>query len=226
MTRGILIAGIESSLSSAIGAEAGRRVEKYATALIPPRLTEPARERSEEGAVNAACIPLNWNPGSPIAARTLVLAAQNRLERVDEVILVCTPPSMRRQADELVPADIDAVVNDHIKGWFFLVKEITAIFKAQKAGMLALVLQDVADGSGRGEAVDLMGPSVAGAFRALAQGLLVAGTGKPYQTMAFSTESGDENAFASFVFKSIDEGGGKRGAAKWRYFGKFPFFNR
>jgi hypothetical protein len=222
MTRGILIAGIESSLSSAIAVEAGKRVEKYAAAFIPNRLVVPVRERAAPP--ESGLIPLLWNPGSPISARTLVLAAENRLERIDQAILVCTPPSLRRQAEELAPADIDTVVNDHIKSWFFLARELSATFKVG-GGSLALVLSDLAAGTEKGETPDLMGPSVAASFRSFASGLLASSVGKPYAVKVFSCETGEDAAFAAFVFKILDEGN-KRGSGKWHRYGKLNLFGR
>jgi NAD(P)-dependent dehydrogenase (short-subunit alcohol dehydrogenase family) len=223
MTRGILIAGTESSLSTALAAEAGKRVEHFAAAFIPNRLTDPVRERQEAPA--EVSIPLNWNPGSPISARSLILAAQNRLERIDEAFLVCTPPSVRKPVENLAPAEIETVVNDYIKGWFFLAKELSAVFKSRRGGTLALVLSDIGPAGGRDDAVDLLGPSVAASFRAFAQGLLSVSYGRPYQTLAFSSETGEDADFAAFIFKLIDEGG-KRNAGKWHKYGKLGFFGR
>jgi NAD(P)-dependent dehydrogenase (short-subunit alcohol dehydrogenase family) len=236
MTRGILIAGIESSLSAAVAEEAGKRVEQYATAIIPNKLAEAVRSSKSQSVQGSGLLPLMWNPGSPISARTLVMAAENRLGRIDQAILVCTPPPVRREAEELAPADIDTVVNDHIKGWFFLVKELAAAFsirarngseeeKAGPAGTLALVLADTGIVSEKGEIPDLMGPSVAASFRSFAQGLLASSVGKPYQTLAFSSETGEDSLFASFIFKILDEGN-KRSSAKWFKYGKFSFFGR
>ncbi|GHT77302.1 hypothetical protein FACS1894130_01160 [Spirochaetia bacterium] len=223
MTRGILIAGIESSLSAAIAMEAGKRVEQYAAVFIPNRLAAPGQEWTP--VESSALIPLTWNPGSPISTRTLVLAAENRLEHIDQAILVCTPPALRQQVDELSPADIEIVVNEHIKGWFLLVKELTAAFKALKAGTLALVLSDTGFGPDKNDTVDLLGPSVAASFRSFAQGLIASSTGKPYQTFAFSSETGEDADFAAFIFKTIDEGG-KRASGKWHKYGKLGLFGR
>jgi hypothetical protein len=52
MTRGILIVGMESSLSEAVAAEAEKRVEQYAAAFIPNRLSNPVR------ALNASTVLL------------------------------------------------------------------------------------------------------------------------------------------------------------------------
>jgi hypothetical protein len=225
MTRGILIAGIESSLSEALAAEAGKRVEQYAAALIPNRLSEPVRERPHPTEGKNARITLDWNPGSPISARTLVLAAENRLGHIDEAILVCTPPSVRRPVEQLAPADIDIVVTDHIKGWFFLAKELAAAFKARNAGTLALVLSDFSAGAEKGDAPDLMGPSAAASFRSFAQGLLASSQDKPYQTLGFSSETGEDAEFAAFIFKTMEDGN-KRNAGRWQKFGRVGFFGR
>jgi NAD(P)-dependent dehydrogenase (short-subunit alcohol dehydrogenase family) len=206
-----------------VAVEAGKRVEHCAAAFIPNRLADPVRERSQ--AENAGLIPISWNPGSPISARTLVIAAENRLEHIDEAILICTPPSTRRPVEQLAPADIDIVVNDHIKGWFFLVKELATVFKARNAGTLALVLSEVGSGSEKGDAPDLMGPSVAASFRSFTQGLLASAPDKPYQIMAFSSETGEDAEFAAFIFKIIEEGN-KRNIGRWHKFGRMGFFGR
>jgi hypothetical protein len=225
MTRGILIAGIDSSLSEAVAAEAEKRVEQYAAAFILNRLSVTIREHPQPVEGKKARISLDWNPGSPISARTLVLAAENRLDRVDEAILVCTPPSMRRPAEQLAPADIDIVVNDYIKGWFFLVKELASAFKVRNAGTLALVLSDIGSGNGKGDAPDLMGPSVSASFRAFAQGLLAAAPSKPYQTLAFSSETGEDADFAAYIFKIIEENN-RRNMGRWHKYGRLGFFGR
>jgi hypothetical protein len=224
MTRGILIAGNDSPLTAAVIEEAGRRVDRFACALIPEHIPELSREKPAPAA--PALIPLAWNPGSPISARTLVVAAENRLERIDEAILVCSPPAIHRQAGDLVSAEIDLMVNDHIKGWFFLVKEAAALFRARKGGTLALVLSDILPGNGKDGTVDLLGPSAAASFRALIQGLLSSSLRDPYQTLAFSSsEAGAEKAFAAFIFKVLEESN-KRNNGKWHKFGRMNLFGR
>jgi hypothetical protein len=225
MTRGILIAGIDSSLSEAVAVEAGKRVEQYASAFIFNRLLDSIREPPRPVDGGKARISLDWNPGSPISARTLVLAAENRLEHIDEAILICMPPSVRRPVEELSPADIDIAVNDHIKGWFFLIKELTTAFKSRNAGTLALVLSDTGSKNEEGSAPNLLGPPVSAAFRAFVQGLLDAAPGKPYQTLAFSTETGENTEFAAYIFKIIEENN-KRNIGRWHKYGRLGLFKR
>jgi NAD(P)-dependent dehydrogenase (short-subunit alcohol dehydrogenase family) len=192
MTRGILIIGNSSALSAAVAAEAGKRVEHFAAAFIPNRL-QPTLESvstSIQPSMDAQIV-LNWNPGSPVSARTLLLAAENRLERIDDAILVCAPPSIHKRPTELAPADVEILVSDHIKGWFFLVKELVSVFKAKKAGNLALVLSEfdtkrglLFDANKNGP--DFVGLTIAASFRAFTQAMLDSASGEVFKIMCFS----------------------------------------
>jgi len=219
MTRGIFIAGNESALCRAIEAETARRVERYTAALIPNRFAETIKSLPQ---TDEKRISLDWNPSSPISARTLVLAAENRLDRIDEAFLVCSPPSIRCAASELPLSDVEIMINDHIKGWFFLIKELTTVFAARKQGTLALVFPDAVTGKDETDAI--FGPSSLASFRALTLGLLSAAHNEPYTTMGFSTsDAGNEAAFAAFVYKSIEEAN-KRSNGKFHKFGRFNLF--
>lgn len=222
MTRGIFLAGNESALSRAIEAEIVTKVEKYAAALIPNRLSGAAKTSAPVNEEKR--ISLDWNPSSPISARTLVIAAENRLEQIDEAILVCSPPSVRSSMTELPLSDIEIVINDYIKGWFLLIKEMATVFTSRKHGTLVLVYPDIASGTGKDDAADILGPSALGSFRALTHGLLSAAHNEQYLTVGFSTsDAGNEAAFASFMFKNIDEIT-NRSNGKLHKFGKFKLF--
>jgi len=219
MTRGIFIVGNDSALSRAVEAETVKRVDKYASALISNRLSETVSADLSSESEHDKRLSLEWNPSSPISARALVLAAENRLECIDEAILICTPPVIRGSPSGLSFSAVEIMVNDHIKGWFFLVKEITKIFKSRERGTLALVYPDIVS-----KEIDILGSAVLASFRSLVQSLLSAATKEPYSIIGFSTsDSGNETAFASFIYKSIDELS-KRSNGKLFKFGKFSFF--
>jgi len=221
MTRGIFIAGNESALCRAIEAETANRVEQFAVALMPNRLSGAVKNTPRE---NEKRLPLDWNPSSPISARTVVLAAENRLEHIDEAILICSPPSIRSSASELPLSDVEIMINDNIKGWFFLIKELAAVFTSRKRGTLALIYPDIPSASGKDDTADVLGPAALASFRALTGGLLSASHSEPYVTVGFCTsDSGNEAAFASFIFKTIDDMT-KRSCGKLHKFGKFSFF--
>ncbi|MCL2139330.1 MAG: hypothetical protein FWH41_07345 [Treponema sp.] len=234
MSRGILITGNDSAVLRAIEAEAGKRVEQYAAAAIHNRLSgnegktysqtqNEHRQYEDSARINAnkkQRILLDWNPGSPVTARTLILAAENRLERITEAILVCNPPSIRYAASEIKFADVEVLVNDHIKSWFFLLKELAINFKEKGDGILALVFPETAGVNSKDDTADLFGAIALSSFRTLAQGLLATASQEPYFTMGFSgVYSGDEDDFAAFIFKHIDEKN-RRSSGKLFKFGK------
>jgi hypothetical protein len=240
MNRGLLIAGNESTLSAAIIAEAGRQFGVFCAALVANRLPYPLEGRTGAAAPVAGSgvgangagqgpILLDWNPGSPVSARALVLAAENRLGRIDEAVLVCVPPAVRKNAEDLNSANIEIIVNDYIKGWFFLAKELAAVFSARGAGTLALALSDTAGGGDR-DGTDIIGPSVSASFRSFAQALMASTQNGRYDVLGLAvpgfpgvSEGGDN--VGAFVFKALEDGRKNRG--KWHKFGgRLSFFAR
>jgi len=227
MTRGILIAGNESSLFTAAAAEAVKRVESFASAPIPNRLSlNEGKGVLPPGAKTAgAFIPLSWNPSSSISARTLVLAAENRLGQINDAIVICSPPAVFRTAETLTPEEIEILVNDHIKGWYYLVRELALYFRRFGSGSLSLVTHEInGENNGKINSADLLGPSAAAAFRAFARGILALSANEPYLVMGFdAAEAGSEAEFAAWFFKMIDEGS-KKNSGRWHRYSKFKLF--
>jgi len=228
MSRGILIAGNESALTSAIEVEAGIRVKRYALALLPDRLSGDKAQIGLHNQFSAVPVDkrilLDWNPGNPISARTLVLAAENRIEQVNEAILVCDPPSIRCAAADLSMANVEVLVNDYIKGWLFLVKELSTLFRAHGGGVLSLVYPETVRTGEKDDAADLLGSTALAAFRSLTRSLLTAALSEPYLTLGFSgVEAGDDPGFAAFIFKQLDEGN-RRINGKLHKYGKMGLF--
>ena len=218
MTRGILIAGNESALSVAVAAETAKRVEQFAVAFISNRLSDSAGEKLFAAAEQV--IPIQWKPDSPVSARTLILAAENRLEYIHEAIVICAPPALRKAPSDLSSSDIEIMVNDNIKGWFYIVKELTYIFKLRQSGTLALVLSEQ-DGL-KEESLDVLSPAATAAFRAFGQNIVANSQDEHFNIMGFSAPQNSDNAqYASFIFKTIEERNRKNNG-KWHKFGGKP----
>jgi hypothetical protein len=222
MTRGILIVGNDSSLTSAVMKEAAKRVDRYASVLIPDRISNPDAEAFS--VIQDPQDKLVWNPGSPISARTLILAAENRVEHIDDAILICSPPAVCCPPEKLILREIETMVSDHIIGWFYLVKELAVRFRIRQTGTLSLIISEPNPSKARDGPADLLGPSAAASFRAFSQSLLSAAFNEPFFTFGFSSsEAGDEDYFSAFLFKIIDDRS-KRDNGKWHKYGKFNFF--
>ena len=221
MSRGILIAGNESSLHTALCVEAAKRVENYAVALIP---REQMQELPKPSAGDRR-IMLDWNPASPISAKTVVLSCRNKMENIDDAVLVCVPPAYRKKAEKMSAEEIDRFIDYNIKGWFFLVRELVAAFESRKQGNLSLVLAAELGPGSKEDEIDLVGPIAVSAFRSFAQGILLSSFNASFNAMGFSSsEAGEENAFAAYVFKTMEDG--KRNSGKWHKHGKLGLFGR
>jgi len=221
MSRGILITGNESSLLTALCVEAAKRVENYAVAFIP-------REQDQEApkvVPGDRRIILDWNPPSPVSAKTILLACQNNMEHIDDAILVCVPPAYRKKAEDLSAIEIDRLIDCNIKGWFFLVRELVAEFKKYGHGNLSMVLASELGSGSKEDQTDLVGPIAVSAFRSFAQGILLSSFDAAYNVMGFSmSEPGEENAFAAYIFKTMEDE--KKNSGKWHKYGKFGFLGR
>jgi hypothetical protein len=224
MTRGILIAGNESALSEAVTAEAAKRVNTVSTAFIQNKFVE-TRTAPAAYPEGTTILPLAWNPGSPISARSLLLAAENHLEHIDDAVLICDPPAIRKKPSDFTPSEIENLINNHIKGWFFLIRELMLTFRSCGKGNLCLISSGISSG-GKDDVPDIAGPIVSSSFKAYAESILTSAAGENYRTIGFSSsEWGNEGEFAAFIYKIIDEEK-RNDSGKWYKFGKLNFFGR
>ena len=151
-------------------------------------------------------------------ARTLVLAAENQLKQINDAILICSPPAVFKTAGAITPEEIDILINDHIKGWFLLIRELVLYFRRTGAGSLSLVAPDIGTGSGKNAPVDLLGPSSAALFRAFVQSLLASSANETFNIMGFTTaETGTETDFSAWFFRIIDEAARKNSGRMHKY---------
>ena len=223
MTKGMLIAGNETALTAAVAGEAAKQNEPYVVALVRNRYSVASPKQAPPDNDENPDKVLEWNPGSPLSARTLVIAAENRLGCIGRAVLVCDPPAAGLALAGLGFADIEVLVNDYIKGWFFLAKEITAVFRARGEGTLALAYPEAGGSSGK-EAPDLSSHTALAAFRSLTGNLLASASAEPFMIQGFSgNETGDEAGYAAFIFKQLEEGS-RRGNGKLHKFGKLGLF--
>lgn len=234
MTRGILIAGNEGAVTEALAREATKRVEPVVTAFLSSQDEEEKEQNLSADASSAntrenrvgKIVPIPWKGASSVSAQAVVLSARNILGEIDEALLVCTPWGIRRGLKELRVADIDHHIDAYLKSWFYLGRELTRYFSARERGVLALVLADGSSSGDGGEDIDMFRPLVTEAFRIMADKLLVLSASEPFRVLAFqNNEAGNEEAFASYVMKTIDENN-RRDAGRWHRYGKSFFFGR
>ncbi len=229
MTRGILVIGNASTLSTAIVAEALKRVQSVATAIVPGEGPAVIKESKTSSPVpKNGEIPLHWNPVSPVSARSLVVAAENRLGSIDEAIVLCTPSGLRKRLVELTVSDIDSLVDRQFKSWFYLIRELDNYFRQRKSGIFSLVCTDYSVTGTPEEVPDLFTPAFTAGIRTFIQSLIQSSGTSSYRTLGFlSTEADDEAGFAAYILKTLDEApSSKRETNRLYKYGKLSLFNR
>jgi hypothetical protein len=200
----MLIAGSGPELISALADEAGRRGIKTTLALIPENNAHHTERTAQ----------LEWNPCSPLSARSLVLAAENRNGPVDTGIIVCAASNSAEMRD-FSPAGIDFAVNNHIKAYMFLAHELTRSFRARQNGTLVFVLLE-------GLASGILAAPVTSAFKSFSGSMLAQSNTEYQSTLAFSCEEKNippMNEYAAYIFKTLGDNR-KQDRAKWFKFSK------
>ena len=221
MTRGIFLIGDKSPLFYAVAGEAAQRTESYTTAMITSRFSMSSGKQPSDFSSPDKAIALSWNPDSPISARTLVFSAENRMGKIHDAILVFSPPVIYKTVETMMPEEIEALVNDHIKGWFLIVRELALYFQRSGSGSLSLVARDIRKIRGRDSELNLLGQAAAASFMAFSRNLLAASYNEPYQVMGFSApETCDMDKFAAWVFTKIDKSS-KKDSGKWFRYSRF-----
>lgn len=164
---------------------------------------------------------IDWNRTSPISARNVLLAVQNRFGALDEALLLqpplLPPEALQTQASE----SIERAVDVWVKGTLFLVKGVLEEFVLREAGRLVLLH--------RARRRPLPTPLQAAlweSFRAAALSLAAAGPRRGVQRRrvvrfecldAEAWENGSED-FAAFVLSAMQQAGR---ASTGRFF-RFP----
>lgn len=167
-----------------------------------------------------------WDPRSPLAARSLVLSLSVNAP-IDLCVLVEGPLSLEAQPlHELHLFDVDRVVDEHVKSYLFLLREllrhgadVRATYGEQHPA-LQLALVRIRN-PGAGDQLPPLQASVSGAFSALADTLIAADTHPGTELILFEPIGGavgeeplktpvERKAYADFVVDTLQGAASER----------------
>ncbi|MDR2658885.1 MAG: hypothetical protein LBC27_02690 [Spirochaetaceae bacterium] len=214
MSDAVLIAGAGAELIAALAYEAENRGAKTAVSIISGK--NGAAQLSDK-LVDEKALRLEWNPGSPISAQNLVLAAENKIGSISKGIIVCAAPGNAEAAD-FSPAGIDFLVNNYIKSYMFLGRELTRRFRTARNGTLVLALLEEPSSG-------LLAAPVFSAFKSFSNGLMTRLNPEYFHIAAFSCEEKNPpppNEFAAYIFKTLAETK-KLDGGRWFKFTKLKY---
>lgn len=132
MEKTILIAGKEIPEGSDFASGAalnGRNV--VITSSSPATATADSAEQINEENGSYAVV---WNRASPISARSLILACENKYDHLDEAVLIFDEPLYASKYGRLSAEDCAVQLDDMIAGYQYLAMEILARFEQKKMG--------------------------------------------------------------------------------------------
>ncbi len=208
MERGLLIAGRSGTLfANIVQGALDRRGRVVAT-----REPEVEPEVPEGLGENLSYVP--WSPRSLFSARTLVLTAMDRLDTVDDVIVLMTPEGVHSPFHQTESALIEKRIDDTVKGYLFLVKEGLAHLMRAGGGRLVFVLSD-----GGAEVLPPVDAVVQGGLVRLVDSLFTYYADEAVEVHGLHASGADDSEAAAWVFDALDSRAGKT-AGRWVRFGQ------
>jgi NADP-dependent 3-hydroxy acid dehydrogenase YdfG len=186
----ILLAGTFGELLSELAEEelaAGNRV------ALTTRPGETASARAGSGE-NQSLRAVAWNPRSPLSARTVVSEALNSLGLIDEALIVFSADAGKKDFHELAFADMEKTVDESVKSFFFLVKEVFTALQRQKKGVLSFAHHD-----GGVEVLPPPQAAASAAFRAFASSLFAQYQNETFALYGYYSSSAQTRGFARFL---------------------------
>ena len=103
-------------------------------------------ETSEQMNVLKGETTAEWNRGSSLSARTLILQTENTYEKMDEAVLFFDEEYFASKADKMDAAECSRTCDDLISGYMYLTLEVLSRFEKKNSGgapgKLVFVLQE------------------------------------------------------------------------------------
>ena len=214
MGKTFLIAGTWAAVTMELIQGALSRKDRVVAALDPGTAQPPIEPDWEK---NLRYLP--WSRRSPISSKTFVLNGANAFERIDEVLLVYDPGEGSRVLHETSLADIEENLDENLKGYFFLLKEVFTLFEKQRSGTISLIFCDKG-----AEMLPPLEAASAGAFRALVPSLQQDYQNEGFLIRGFHSTVDQPKDFAQYILGFAERT--EKTAGRWiKYSGKTGFFS-
>lgn len=200
---------------------------------VARRRAEPARASADAStgapagaAARSAGDEITWDPRSPLATRSLVLSLSVKAP-IDLCVVVEGTLALEAQPlHDLHLFDLDRVVDEHVKSYLFLLRELlrhgadARAAHGDDSAAMQLALVRVRN-PGAGDQLPPLQACVSGAFSALADTLIAADTHPGTELMLFEPTGGapgdepfkttaERKAYADFVVDTLEAGPGER----------------
>jgi hypothetical protein len=205
----ILITGKQSGFTDDLVQEALGRSHRVIATHDP---TDVAPEVPDTFGDSLTYAP--WSRRSLISARSVMLAVESDGAPLEHAFVVCSPEGVNDPLHATESVVIEQTIDAAIKGYLFMIKEITASLVRRGGGALTIVWYD-----GGSELVPPLEAAIAGAVQQLTHSLLAFYENESVVMRGLHASESDSRAVARWVLEqSLDRG--EKSAGRWQRYGQ------
>ncbi|MBN1647272.1 MAG: hypothetical protein JW874_04500 [Spirochaetales bacterium] len=163
---------------------------------------------------------MNWTSRSPISAGTVVRSLSNHYSNIEHVYIIYSPGVENRAFHELPSSAIETIVDDQVKGYTFLLKELFALTRKNRNIFLHCIVY-----TGGSEILAPQDAAALGYIRSLVSSLFTFYQNEDILLNGFESSSPDHDAFAAFIQKQISDSNTRTNRKWFRYQEKTGLFD-
>jgi NAD(P)-dependent dehydrogenase (short-subunit alcohol dehydrogenase family) len=143
---------------------------------------------------------VEWRRRAPLSALNRLLSTLNAFDRVDEALVLNTPPGEKKLLHEIPLAGIEQALDHWVKGNLVLVREILRLFRRRKGGVLALINYSPLETGG---ILSPLESAIWGSFQAMTDSLLASYAEDAFILNGFESHAARPGEFAEFILSSL-----------------------
>lgn len=216
MEQSVLITGKQSTFTDDLIQESTHRVSRviasYDQTDTPPEVPDTFGD---------TLMYLPWTRRSLISARTMMLS----IDQIDIVpkraIVVCAPEGINTSLHETDAATIEATIDNAVKGYLFIVREIAAFFVKKGGGDLSIVWYDAGI-----EVLPPVDAAISGAVQTFTQSMLTFYENETVAIRGLYASDSDSRAVARWTLEQVFDREEKSAGRRQKYgqrMGLLPF---
>lgn len=209
MEETILITGKYSAISDDLIQESlNRGARVFAT-------HDGVEERPEvPDTIGDALTYVDWSRRSLLSARSMLLTVDRESSGFRRAVVVCAPEGVHSPLHETQSALIEERIDLSLKGYLFVIKELSAYFLRNGGGELSILWYD-----GGAEILAPLDAAIVGAIRELARSLFAFYEGEPLRIRGFEASDAELRAVARWVLDSSFDKSDKN-VGRWMKYGR------
>jgi NAD(P)-dependent dehydrogenase (short-subunit alcohol dehydrogenase family) len=163
---------------------------------------------------------ISWNTRSPLSASTVVRSISNQFGQIQDIYIIYTPGVENRAFHDLPSSAIETIVDDQVKGYTFLLRELFALTRKKKNIFLHCIVY-----TGGSEILAPQDAAALGYIRSLISSLFTFYQNEDILFNGFESSSPDHDAFAAYIQKQTGDAKSKTNRKWFRFQEKSNLFD-